>query len=1055
MTAMTNSIGKYQIQGEIGRGGFGTVYRAWDPTVHRSVAIKVLTVQGDDDLLTRFRNEAAAAGNLHHRNIVTIHDFGEHNGTPYMVMQLLEGQTLQELMASAQPLTLLQKMNIMGQVADGLYHAHLHGIVHRDVKPPNIMVLPDETVQIMDFGIARLTASASRQTRTGFVIGTVLYMAPEQFLPNKVVDHRADIWAYGVIYYQFLAGRHPFAAAEETSVLYQVAHVDPPAISSLVPDCPPALEDVINRLLAKEPELRYSSLRDVQFDLQPVLVDLKREQAAQLLKSAKQFAGEERLEEAQAAAQHTLELDPSNREAHQLLISVKQRLQRRVIQPKIENLLQRAEQEVQTRQFQSAIDALESALRLSRTDPAIETRLGQIKALQEKARRAERLLNDAQREMRSQNLTAAFRIVSEAVDTDPGNSSASHLLSRVQREISLRETQRRLDEEISKARGLLLLQQFEEATTVLNVLAADFPEDQTVTGLLASARQDKARGEQQERRRREVASIRDILRERRFDDAVAQLESLLADFPEDPEIIQLLDFARSEVHSLRRAKAVADTRTEVDRLMAGSDFTGAARAVEEALHLFPADTALVRILQSVTAAQSSQAADQRAEAVSRILSEADEAERRGDVRAAISIIEKGLAAHAGAEPLVALAAKLRERSSQSERWKLVGRHSAAIETAIAARQFSQAFQLIDLARQELGGDPTLEALESKTMAARNAADLEMAQRRIRSEIDAGRPATALDMVGTALRRFPGEPVLVGLEQEIRTAIRTAKEAAAAAANSAAVGATRGVGSQATASTPAPVRVATVPSPEERAQEKRAPLPAADPQQRSRFSLYAAGAVAVLLVLSGTAYLLKPRHVVQTPPPVSTSAPPVRTGSETSTMPGSVKTPIPAARKQVVTRASDSAAPRREQRADLTPGRSAQREPETQKPAPAETYQESTPPVLTPPVSAPAGRRVVGDSGPGARGVTVVSRVGKMAWSGELPPGGRVVVGSQGIVSGPGQLSNSAEFPGWSEVDITGVRGGQVTVATSGSNSVTITNTGSAPVAYVEVTWKQK
>src|SRR3954447_10920959 len=165
---MERTIGRYQIQGEIGRGGFGTVYRAWDPTVHRSVAIKLLTVQGDDELLTRFRNEAAAAGNLHHRNIVTVHDFGEHNGIPYMVMQLLEGETLQEVMTKQRPLTLVQRMNIMGQVADGLYHAHLNGIVHRDVKPANIMIMPDESVQIMDFGIARLTASTSRQTRTGF-----------------------------------------------------------------------------------------------------------------------------------------------------------------------------------------------------------------------------------------------------------------------------------------------------------------------------------------------------------------------------------------------------------------------------------------------------------------------------------------------------------------------------------------------------------------------------------------------------------------------------------------------------------------------------------------------------------------------------------------------------------------------------------------------------------------------------------------------------------------------------------------------------------------------
>jgi serine/threonine protein kinase len=214
---MIKNIGRYQIQGEIGKGGFGKVYRAWDPTVNRQVAIKILTVQGDDDLLTRFRNEAAAAGNLHHKNIVTIHDFGEHNGTPYMVMQLLDGENLQDIITHRRPLTLLDKLNIMQEVAEGLHCAHQHGIVHRDVKPANIMILPDDSVQIMDFGIARVTASASRQTRTGFVIGTVLYMSPEQFLPNMEADYRADIWAYGVIYYELLTGRHPLPNKRRSS----------------------------------------------------------------------------------------------------------------------------------------------------------------------------------------------------------------------------------------------------------------------------------------------------------------------------------------------------------------------------------------------------------------------------------------------------------------------------------------------------------------------------------------------------------------------------------------------------------------------------------------------------------------------------------------------------------------------------------------------------------------------------------------------------------------------------------------------------------------------
>src|ERR1700732_1659496 len=153
-STMVKRIGKYEIQAELGRGGFGRVYRAFDPTVGRDVAVKTLHAGGDRELLVRFRNEAAAAGKLRHRNIVTIHDYGEEDGEPYIVMELLDGADLQRVMQSRRPLTLLQKIQIMGQVAEGLDHAHQNGIVHRDVKPANMMLLPDFNVKIMDFGIA-------------------------------------------------------------------------------------------------------------------------------------------------------------------------------------------------------------------------------------------------------------------------------------------------------------------------------------------------------------------------------------------------------------------------------------------------------------------------------------------------------------------------------------------------------------------------------------------------------------------------------------------------------------------------------------------------------------------------------------------------------------------------------------------------------------------------------------------------------------------------------------------------------------------------------------
>src|SRR5579871_149490 len=168
---MISRIGKYTIQAELGRGGFGQVYRAFDPDVRQEVAIKVLLAEGDSDLLKRFQLEVVTTASLHHKNIVTIYASGEEAGTPYLVMELLEGQTLGQILKKQVPLPLMEKVRIINEVSEGLAYAHGKGIVHRDVKPANIMLLADGTVKIMDFGIA-LAANRTTATVTmeGFVV---------------------------------------------------------------------------------------------------------------------------------------------------------------------------------------------------------------------------------------------------------------------------------------------------------------------------------------------------------------------------------------------------------------------------------------------------------------------------------------------------------------------------------------------------------------------------------------------------------------------------------------------------------------------------------------------------------------------------------------------------------------------------------------------------------------------------------------------------------------------------------------------------------------------
>jgi serine/threonine protein kinase len=210
---MPTKIGKYEVVGLLGRGGMGAVYKARDPVINRLVAIKVLTsgIADDPELLKRFYREAETAGNLHHPNIVTIYDLGQQDGSLYLVMEYIDGMSLERLARSGRELSLTERISIMMDVCHGLDHAHQRGVVHRDIKPANVMVLKDGSAKIVDFGIAHI-GSGGNLTNTGMVLGTLSSMAREQVIGEKV-DSRSDIFSTGVVLYQLITGVAPFCAS--------------------------------------------------------------------------------------------------------------------------------------------------------------------------------------------------------------------------------------------------------------------------------------------------------------------------------------------------------------------------------------------------------------------------------------------------------------------------------------------------------------------------------------------------------------------------------------------------------------------------------------------------------------------------------------------------------------------------------------------------------------------------------------------------------------------------------------------------------------------------
>lgn len=268
----------YEILGLLGSGGMGEVYRARDPLLKRDVAIKVLpaSVGLNPDRLRRFEQEAQATAALNHPNILAIHRFGIFEGLPYLVSELLEGQTLRQLVES-KPLSARKAIDIGAQVAHGLAVAHEKGIVHRDLKPENLFVLKGGRVKILDFGLAKLmqtptdsngsAPTLTHATDPGIIMGTAGYMSPEQVRGHKV-DHRTDIFAFGAILYEMLSGTRPFHRPTAVETMTAILNEDPPSISQLAQTTPPGLQRIVHRCLEKNPEQRFQSSFDLAFALE-------------------------------------------------------------------------------------------------------------------------------------------------------------------------------------------------------------------------------------------------------------------------------------------------------------------------------------------------------------------------------------------------------------------------------------------------------------------------------------------------------------------------------------------------------------------------------------------------------------------------------------------------------------------------------------------------------------------------------------------------------------------------------------------------------------------
>ena len=482
-------IGAYDIVDVIGRGGMGTVFRGNDPRIGRPVAIKVLTAAAEDpDLLLRFYREAKYTGSLHHQNIVTVYELGHQDSVPYLVMEYLEGTSLEAVIASGRQMPIAEKLGIILQVCNGLTYAHKHGLVHRDIKPANIVILEDGTPKIVDFGIALL--GGSRLTRTGHVVGSLNYMSPEQLSGNIEVDVRTDVYSTGVVLYQLLTGKLPFDGGSTAATLRKIVADPPPPLSKYLPDCPPELEGIVEKALAKNREERYSSPEDFGLDLARVHQQFMKSLVAETLLQAGEALKRKDFTMARQQVLQVLRSAPQNVEGAELLRQIKQGQDQQQREQQILQLQMKAEEAFRKNQLAEAQQYVDQGMQLDPEGAVFSGLRDAIAEAQARTTKYKEALKQAETALRAGDLESAKRSVEEAqaiFPDDPGaRAVAGQIIARLEQQLQEQKAAERqrqfartvnaVEKAMADARMMLFLGQIQDALQTLEKIEADVAE---------------------------------------------------------------------------------------------------------------------------------------------------------------------------------------------------------------------------------------------------------------------------------------------------------------------------------------------------------------------------------------------------------------------------------------------------------------------------------------------------------------------------------------------------------------------------------------------------
>ena len=701
-------IGKYEVTGLLGRGGMGLVYRAFDKHLGREVAIKTITegFAGDPEMLERFYREAAKTGMLKHPNIVTVYDLGEQEGFPYIVMEYVAGEALDRVIQSARPLPLAFRLKIIEQVCSALAYAHRNDVIHRDVKPANVIVQPDGVAKLLDFGIARQEKQERGLTRTGNVIGTIHYMAPER-LRDRAFDGRSDIFSAGIMLYQLLTGHLPFTG-EDVSVIQKLLNEKHPPLSNYLHDYPAALDAILDHSLAKDPDQRYNSADEMAAEIYAAADEVKKGQVLEMYEQAESLVKDEEYIKAREILLQVTKLDGQHTKARQLLVLVQQNLALRQRAEQIRELKFQSDAALHERQYDVAIGHIEEALRLDPTSSELKELLESVRNKKQARERIEGYLRQADGARSRGDLEAAQSIIAKALDLDRDDSRVraayAAVVQQAEEAARLAKTRQLLD----SARHEMGSRRFTAAMKLLMDVEQIDPSNPEVISLLKQAKT----GQEQEQRRRVVEQLQNEISvattHEQLTTAAARVNVALERMPNEPSLLKFKGQLSRQIRDFEARREVDDTVQRCRALLETAPHD-ALQLVRDKLRDFPGNERLL-VLQSSVEEQIENSKLQESRA--HFLAQAHEAINQRQYRQAVRLLETCQADGIFSGEIAELLEFARHEADQQQRESLVETSFAEAQGLLAKGAYFAAIRLLEPVVQQTG-DVSMRALLDK------------------------------------------------------------------------------------------------------------------------------------------------------------------------------------------------------------------------------------------------------------------------------------------------------------------------------------------------------